>query len=121
MTNLSLHADAKLSVAGRTIQPSPKDTRAASKLLDELRALNEACASTANKHERAIFLIRACIEHGIVKENQIIGTVANVGFKHGHVASVLKAETGINSENGWWRREPDGTYSNLVPLDHLTT
>jgi len=76
-----------------------------------LEALDrEITKGKANKHDRALMLISACISDGITAEQHIIGTVATVGFNHGHVAKLLKDGIRLKPEWPYWGRDENGRY-----------
>lgn len=76
-----------------------------------LEALDREMIKTkANKHDRVQMLINAAVSDGVCDEAHIIGTVANLGFNHGHVAKLLKE--GVQPVPKWpeWGRAPDGKF-----------
>lgn len=71
-----------------------------------LRELMEACK--ANKNDRMIVLIAACIDEGFDKWPRIEGAVKCLGFDDHHARIVLNKSIGIQ-----WTRDESGIYRNL--------
>ena len=82
--------------------------REATPLLDELRALMDACGIAANKNELVYILTSACIEGGFDTRAQIVGALRSMGFNFAHVAIALQKGTGLY---GSWQLNPDGRYT----------
>jgi len=76
-----------------------------------LEALDrEIVKAKGNKHDRVLMLINACISEGLTGEHHIIGTVAHLGFNHGHVATLLKESVRLEPEWPYWGRDENGRY-----------
>lgn len=96
--------------------PSPPDNQVATwtnaqweAFHDDLDRLLDACGPTANRNEQAVVLISACIEAGINNLGQIIKVLEPLGFKRGHLASIL-----TKGKAPPWARDAAGTFS-LLP------
>jgi hypothetical protein len=59
-----------------------------------------------NQNDRARVLIAACIGEGLNTVSQIIKALVPLGFKRGHLASML-----TKGKGGWLRRDADGRLS----------
>lgn len=81
------------------IVPSRRTT-----LMEDLAAL--VSASGPNKHDQAINLITALIEAGCDTRSHIMEPATRLGFKHGHIGSILDSELGVR-----WRRDAAGIYT----------
>lgn len=82
-------------------------------LLAGLRGLDRSCGDAASKHDRAIVLIQACIDHGINTRSQIVSALRQLDFDQGHVAITLRTGTGSDPASYHWQRDAAGTYRNL--------
>lgn len=71
-----------------------------------LRELMQACK--ANKNDRMIVLIAACIDEGFDKWPRIEGAVKCLGFDEKHARIVLNKSIGVQ-----WTRDESGIYRNL--------
>jgi hypothetical protein len=77
-----------------------------------LRALIDGYGANPNKNELVTAAIALCITGGVDTKSRIISTLIKFGFKHGHVASNLQAQTGRDPVYFWWRCD-NGVYGLL--------
>lgn len=95
--------------SGQSVPKLTTLTSLTENLFSRLRNLIDQ--SGANKHDRAIVAISACIMEGIDTGPRIIDTLEQLGFKGSHVGITLNRETGINPERSRWSRDAEGRYS----------
>jgi uncharacterized protein YhbP (UPF0306 family) len=84
---------------------------ASSDLIDRILQLIYDCGPTATRHDQALVAIEACIAEGVNTKPHIIGVLRGVGFKAGHVASVLDPKRGPFANAAHWRIDGEGRYS----------
>ena len=85
--------------------------QASATLFDGLRGLIVACGHKVSKHDLAIVLITACIEHGLDTRRRIVGALGHLGFNHGHVAIILDEGTGRSPDGYHWQIDGEGRYA----------
>lgn len=71
-----------------------------------LRELMQACK--ANKNDRMIVLIAACIDEGFDRYPRIMGAVKCLGFDDHHARIILNKSIGVH-----WTRDESRIYRNL--------
>lgn len=71
-----------------------------------LRELMQSCK--ANKNDRMIVLITACIDEGFNQSSRIRGAVKCLGFDDQHARIILNKSIGSQ-----WTRDESGIYRNL--------
>lgn len=96
-----------------TDQPHGKTNEEMNAALADLHATLQELPPDVNKHDRAIVCIAISIELGIDTTSGIIRTLMSLGFHNGHVAAVLKSNTGTNPARYRWSRDHEGRYCNL--------
>lgn len=72
-----------------------------------LRVLIKACGSETSRHDKAIVVIKACIELGFTSGKRIIGALAKLDFDKAHAGIVLSQ--GLKA--GLWLRNEEFVYS----------
>ena len=80
--------------------------------IDELIGL---CGPTANRHDKALAAITACIANGVDTKDEIIRVLTKRGFDGGHIANVLHERKGPFRNSEHWSIGADGRY-HLVAL-----
>lgn len=75
--------------------------------IDELIAL---CGASANRHDRALAAITACIADGIDTKQDLIRVLAKYGFDGGHIANVLNDRKGPFRNSEHWSIDANGRY-----------
>ena len=83
-------------------------------LLADLRALDIACGTGANKHERVIVLIHACIDAGCNTKVAIQQALGRLGWNVRHALIILSNSTGNNPDLYRWQRDEAGIYRNHI-------
>ena len=83
-------------------------------LLADLRALDIACGQGANKHDRVIVLIHACIDAGCNTKGAIQEALGQLGWNLPHAMIVLSKSTGNNPSLYRWQRDEAGIYRNHI-------
>ena len=83
-------------------------------LLADLRALEIACGTGANKNERVIVLIHACIHAGCNTKGAIQQALGLLGWNVSHALIILSKSTGNNPTLYRWRRDEAGIYTNHI-------
>ena len=79
-------------------------------LIEDMRALREACGPTANKNDQASVVIQALIEQGYNTKSRVIGAMMRVDFDRGHAASVLEHGAGSDPKRYRWWCDPSKIY-----------
>lgn len=69
-------------------------------VIESLRQLDADRDASLHLNDRAENLIQGCLDSGIDTEPEIIRTIMRLGFKPGHIASVLKGGAGLGKR---WR------------------
>lgn len=76
-----------------------------------LQTLNETMIeSGCNQHDRAITLIKACIEIGVNRGPAIVSKVSGLGFDKRFVGLTLTKSAGRNPARHHWVRGDDDLY-----------
>lgn len=70
-----------------------------------LRALKASFGPKANKDDRAVALIGACIIEGIDTEARIVGALRRLDIKEAHVRALLRCHDGDDPELHAWRKK----------------
>jgi len=78
--------------------------------IEHLRSLDAEIAPVANRHERVIALIHACISIGLDHGSLIAAALAELGFNSRHVWLLLDKMTGPVPERHHWCLVEDGRY-----------
>ncbi|MEH6700307.1 hypothetical protein [Parasphingorhabdus sp.] len=79
--------------------------------MNSLNVLNDTLNGTkADKHEKVIVLIAACIDLGIRRGSEIISRLSDLGYDKGHIALLLKHNR-QGTVDKLWIRDNDGLYS----------
>ncbi|WP_137870978.1 hypothetical protein [Sphingopyxis sp. 2PD] len=79
-------------------------------IFERLRGLMKDCGRPgANKHDRMLVLIAACIDEGINTGPRIVGVAKRLNFDGQHAGITLS--TGVGK---YWERGENGTYRNLI-------
>ena len=100
--------------SGRPVEtaslPSDAPDAEVNAIFERLRGLMKDCGRPgANKHDRMIVLIAACIDEGINTGTRIVGVAKRLEFDGQHAGIVLS--TGVGR---YWERDENGTYRNLI-------
>lgn len=78
--------------------------------MNSLNVLNNTLNATdANKHDKAIALIRACIGEGIRSGSEIIARLSELGYNKSHIGLMLKHNR-QGTVDKLWIRDDDGLY-----------
>ena len=67
-----------------------------------------------NANDKAVTLIKACIDTDIRKGSDIVAAMSQLGFDPRHAGATLRAGRGINPATSHWHRAVDGSYANLA-------
>ena len=79
----------------------------------ELRQLDGMLGGSANKHDRGVTLIAACIENGVDLTNEIIGAIRPLGYSSFHIGKLIHDRTGNDPDRHWWSRDASGHHTLL--------
>lgn len=83
-------------------------------IFERLRRLDhELAGESVNKNDRCVALITACIWDGIDTGERIIGALVRLGYKPGHVAIIIKHNTGKNPALHRWFIGDEGRHYRL--------
>lgn len=108
------------SIAGLTVRPSkapvrivpecrpPNPGRETTAAYERLRALLNSLP--ANKNDRAIVLIKACIMEGICIDRKIVSVLVHLGFDNFHAGAMLHRHTRGKGSTAHWSKGADGRF-----------
>ena len=77
---------------------------------EHLLKLKESLGPKANRRERVVIMIAACIEQGFDERQLILKALRVAGLSREHVIGVLDGQTGNVPGLHIWRRDEDGKY-----------
>ena len=81
----------------------------AAAIFGRLRELANQCEiGGVNRNDAGIALITACIEEGFDTRPRIVGALKALGFDRGHIAILLKEETGADPRRHRWAQDDEG-------------
>lgn len=86
--------------------PQQKD-----RFLHDLQHFVDSLPSASNKHDRAIVAINFCIDARVDTASLLRSYLKLVGFKTGHISSLLKYGTGDMPDGNHWKCDKAGRYS----------
>ncbi|MES3047162.1 hypothetical protein [Sphingomonas faeni] len=85
-------------------------TPSSTRFYEELKELLWACAPSADRHQLVTIGIKAFIGEGIDTKGQLIAVLVGQGFKRGHIAHILKHDTGSNADTHEWSENANGQF-----------
>lgn len=113
-------APSRKSIAGLTVRASkaairsapecrpPNPGRETAAVIERLRALLNSLP--ANKNDRAVALIKACIMEGICVDRRIVSFLVYLGFNNVHAGRTLHQHTRGKGSTAYWSKGANGRY-----------